>query len=149
MTNMTLGPKGLALIKHFEGFRAQAYYDSVGVLTIGYGTTSNVTRGEVITEAQASNFLARDAAKFAQVINNNVKVNLTQEQFDALVAFTYNVGPANFTSSTLLKVLNAGQFDQVPAQMLRWNKAGGKVLNGLTTRRTAEGVLFSSGKLNF
>lgn len=145
----TIGPKGIALIKHFEGFKANAYKCPADVWTIGYGTTSGVKKGQKITEAQAVEFLLRDTAKFEKVVNDLVKVPLTQEQFDGLVAFVYNVGPGNFKSSTLLKVLNGGHYDQVDEQMLRWNKADGEVLAGLTRRRASEGALFSTGKLNF
>lgn len=144
---MTTGKKGVTLIKFFEGFRAQAYYDAVGVPTIGYGTTASVKMGQKITEAQGEAFLQADLRKFEAGVSKLVKVPLTQEQFDALVAFTYNLGLGNFQSSTLLKVLNQGRYDLVPDQMMRWNKAGGKVLNGLTKRRAAEGTLFATGKL--
>lgn len=146
---MKTSNKGLALIKHFEGFKARAYVCPAGVLTIGYGTTANVRPGQVITESQGTNLLLSDCAKFEKEVETQVKVPLTQDQFDALVAFVYNVGQGNFRSSTLLKLLNQGQYDQVPEQMMRWNKGGGKVLNGLTRRRTSEGRLFSTGELDF
>lgn len=146
---MKIGSKGVALIKHFEGFRAQAYVCPAGVLTIGYGTTSGVKRGQVVTEADASQMLLRDATKFENIVNKLVKVKLTQDQFDALVAFVYNVGPGNFQNSTLLRHLNLGMYGDVPAQMARWNKANGQALKGLTTRRAAEGTLFATGQLKF
>jgi len=146
---MKIGKKGLDVIKHFEGFRTQAYLCPAGVWTIGYGTTTNVKKGQTITQAKADEFLMRDVAKFEKCINNLVKVPLTQEQFDALVAFVYNIGPGNFTSSTLLSLLNQGQYHAVPAQMLRWNRGDGRVLAGLTARRTSEGVLFSTGQIKF
>lgn len=142
------GKKGTQLIKFFEGFRAQAYYDAVGVPTIGYGTTAGVRMGTKITEAQGEMFLQADLRRFEAAVNRLVKVKLTQEQFDALVSFTYNLGEGNFGSSTLLKLLNQGRYDLVPDQFLRWNKAGGKVLAGLTKRRQAEADLFATGKLN-
>jgi lysozyme len=141
---MKIGKKGLDLIKSFEGFEPKAYICPAGVLTIGYGTTSNVKKNQIVTESQATDLLMKDCTKFEKVVNASVKVPLTQNQFDALVSFVYNVGPGNFQASTLLKVLNAGRYDQVAAQMLRWNKGGGKVLAGLTRRRKAEGVLFNT-----
>ncbi len=141
---MKIGKKGLDLIKSFEGFEPKAYICPAGVLTIGYGTTSNVKKNQIVTESQATDLLMKDCTKFEKVVNASVKVPLTQNQFDALVSFVYNVGPGNFQASTLLKVLNAGGYDQVAAQMLRWNKGGGKVLAGLTRRRKAEGVLFNT-----
>lgn len=138
------GAAGLALIKRFEGFRPKAYICPAGVLTIGYGTTKGVYRGEVITEAQAEQFLFRDLAGFEAAIKKYVRVPLNQNQFDALVCFTYNVGSGNLASSTLLKRLNAGAYNEVPGQLMRWNKGGGRVLPGLTDRRSAEGALWNT-----
>lgn len=146
---MKTSKKGLDLIKHFEGFRSQAYVCPAGVLTIGYGTTSGVKRGQVVTEAQATQMLINDVSKFEKTVNTLVTVPLTQDQFDGLVAFVYNVGPGNFKTSTLLRHLNLKMYSDVPAQMLRWNKAKGQVLNGLTRRRAAEGTLFETGKLKY
>jgi lysozyme len=144
---MTTGTKGTALIKFFEGFRASAYYDAVGVPTIGYGTTTGVKMGQTITEAQGEALLQADLRKFEAGVDKLVTVTLTQEQFDALVSFSYNLGLGNFGSSTLLKLVNAGRFDLAKDQFIRWNKAGGKVLDGLTKRRQAEATLFSTGKV--
>lgn len=146
---MKIGKAGLDLIKHFEGYKANAYICPAKVWTIGYGTTSGVKKGQIITEATAMEYLLKDVSKFEKVVNDKVKVPLTQTQFDALVAFVYNVGPGNFNTSTLLKVLNAGNYEQVDEQMARWNKGDGKILEGLVRRRKAEGVLFSTGKLKF
>lgn len=143
---MKIGTKGLNLIKNFEGFEAKAYVCPAGVLTIGYGTTRGVKKGQVINEAEAEALLKRDVASAESTVAKSVKVKLNQNQFDALVAFVYNVGSGNFSSSTLLKLLNVGKYDQVSAQMLRWNKANGKVLAGLTRRRKAEGNLFDYGR---
>jgi lysozyme len=144
----TTGKKGITLIKFYEGFRANAYYCPANVLTIGYGTTANVTKNMVVTEAQAERLLQSDLRKFETTVNSSVKVPLTQDQFDALVCFTYNVGSGAFKSSTLLKVLNQGRYDLVADQLMRWNKAGGKVLAGLTKRRASEASLFTTGKVN-
>lgn len=146
MTRKT-STKGINLIKSFEGYRANAYLDAVGVPTIGYGTTRGVKMGQKINESQAVAFLQKDLEMFENAINRLVKVPLTQDQFDALSSFVYNLGETNFAGSTLLKVINQGRYDLAPAQFLRWNKAGGKVLNGLTRRRQAEANLFSTGKV--
>jgi len=136
--------KGVNLIKSFEGFRADAYLDAVRVPTIGYGTTRGVKMGQKITEAQAVALLQKDLEMFENAINRLVKVPLTQNQFDALASFVYNLGETNFAGSTLLKVINNGRFELAPEQFLRWNKAGGKVLNGLTRRRQAEADMFAN-----
>ena len=96
-----------------------------------------------ITENQAEEMLENELVEYEGYINNMVKVELTQNQFDAMVSWVYNLGGGNLGASTLLKVLNAGDYDGVPAQIMRWNKAGGKVLEGLTRRRQAEADMFS------
>lgn len=146
---MKIGKDGLDLIKHYEGFRAKAYICPAGVLTIGYGTTKSVKKGQVINEATAVSYLTRDVTGFENAVNTLVKVKLNQDQFDALVAFVYNVGPTNFKTSTLLKELNAGRYDAIPFQMGRWNKGGGQILPGLVARRKSEGNLFATGALKF
>jgi lysozyme len=146
---MKIGKKGLDLIKHFEGFKNKAYLCPAGVWTIGYGTTKNVKKGDTVTLAQAEIMIAQDVAESESYVNKLVKVPITQDEFDALVAFVYNVGAGNFKSSTLLKKLNKGDHHSVPEQMLRWNKGGGMILAGLTRRRTSEGTLFATGKLKF
>jgi len=144
---MKTGKKGLQIIKHYEGFRAKAYYCPANVLTIGYGTTAGVTKNMVVTEAMAEKLLQADVKKFEDAINAAVKVKINQDQFDALVSFVYNVGAGNFRSSTLLKLLNQGRFDLVDDQFGRWNKGGGRVLAGLTKRRATEATLFKTGKV--
>jgi len=146
---MKISNKGLAIIKHFEGFREHAYLDTGKVPTIGYGTTKGVRLGQVVTQAQAEIFLVRDVAEAEAAVSRLVKVKLNQDQFDALVCFTYNLGQGNFSGSTLLSLLNQGHYDQVSTQLLRWNKDNGRVIEGLTRRRKAEGVLFNTGKLDF
>lgn len=144
MNNLKTGPKGIALIKEFESVQLKAYKCPAGVWTIGVGHTGpDVTPGMVITEGQADEILNGDLRKFERAVNNAVKVPLTQTQFDALVSFTFNVGEGNLKSSTLLKLLNEGKYQEVPAQLMRWNKAGGKELAGLTRRRKAEGDLWN------
>lgn len=140
------GQSGKSLIKEFEGFRSIAYICPAGVVTVGYGTTQifgkPVQLGTQITTDEAERFLEEDLKKFETAINKNVVVELTQNQFDALVSFVYNVGIGNFTKSTLLKKLNAGKLSEAADEFLKWNKANKKVLAGLTRRRTAERELF-------
>ena len=134
--------EGLALIKKFEGLELEAYKCAAGVWTIGYGHTKDVQEGDVWSESHADHMLEVELEEFEGYINNNVTVALSQNQFDALVSWVYNLGPANLKASTMLKVLNSGDYEGVPAQIKRWNKAGGKVLKGLIRRREAEALLF-------
>lgn len=136
---------GLDLIKRFEGFSAKAYPDPAHgwkVPTIGYGTTAGVKPGDTITKEAAEELLREDVERFEQQVLRLVKVPLTQGQLDALVSFTYNLGAANLSNSTLLRLLNAGLYDDAALQFSRWNKAGGQVLAGLTRRRADERALF-------
>lgn len=145
MANFKYSSNGLALTKSFEGLELKAYQDSVGVWTIGYGHTgTDVKRGLVITEPQADILLAADVAWAVTAVNKAVTSAIDQNQFDAMVDFTFNLGAANFTSSTLLRLVNAGDFTGAAAQFIRWNKAKGKVLAGLTRRRQAETDLFNT-----
>jgi lysozyme len=135
---------GLTLIRDAEGDRLAAYYCPAGILTIGVGHTGpDVKHGMKITQAQSDALLAADLAKFEKAVARNVKVPLTQNQFDALVSFTYNLGEGNLRSSTLLKRVNAGDFTAAAAEFSKWDKAGGRVLAGLTKRRAAEAALFA------
>lgn len=139
---MRTSQRGLSLIKSFEGLRLQAYKDAVGVWTVGYGTTRGVKAGMSINKEQAERMLLNDVQRFEPEIERLVTVPLSQNQWDALVIFTYNLGAANLESSTLLRKLNAGDYAGAAEQFPRWNKAGGKVLAGLTRRREAERSLF-------
>ena len=134
--------EGLALIKKFEGCELKAYQCSAGVWTIGYGHTKDVVEGMEITQEQAEQMLVDELHEYESYINKYVTVALSQNQFDALVSWVYNLGPANLKASTMLKVLNDGKYEDVPYQMKRWNKAGGKVLDGLIRRREAEALLY-------
>ena len=134
--------EGLALIKKFEGCELEAYQCSAGVWTIGYGHTKDVQKGDVWSQSHAEHMLEVELHEYESYINEYVTVALSQNQFDALVSWVYNLGPANLKSSTMLKVLNSGEYEDVPAQIKRWNKAGGKVLEGLIRRREAEACLF-------
>ena len=144
---MKTSDRGVALIKAHEGLRLQAYQDPVGVWTIGYGHTTaagppKVERGMKITDAGADAILRQDLAKFEGYVSSAVKVPLNQNEFDALVSFTFNLGPGNLRSSTLLKKLNAGDRAGAADEFLKWTKAGGKTLPGLVKRREAERALF-------
>ena len=141
---MKISQEGLSLIKKFEGLRLKAYYCSGGVLTIGYGHTGGVKETDTITQEEADKLLKGDILKFEQYVEDNVMVELDQSQFDALVAWTFNLGPGNLRESTMLKKLNNGEYESVPFEMRRWNKAGGKTLDGLIRRRQAESLLFES-----
>ena len=131
------------LVKFFEGFEGKAYLCPANVWTIGYGRTKNVQEGDRITKVQAERDLLEELEEFAEQVLNSVKVELTQNELDALTSWTYNLGVGNLNSSTLLKKLNTGNKGEVPTEMLRWNKAGGKVLAGLTKRREAEAELWA------
>ena len=139
---MKTSVEGLALIKKFEGLELEAYKCAAGVWTIGYGHTKDVQPGDVWSESHADHMLEVELEEFEGYINDNVTAPLSQNQFDALVSWVYNLGPANLKASTMLKVLNSGDYEGVPAQIKRWNKAGGKVLEGLIRRREAEALLF-------
>ncbi|WP_151837834.1 MULTISPECIES: lysozyme [unclassified Acinetobacter] len=143
---MKTSTNGIDLICSFEGLELKAYDDGVGVWTIGYGTTmingTKVKKGDTCTLEQAKSYFAHDLKRFEASVNNQVKVPLSQNQFDALVSLVYNIGSGNFASSTLLKKLNAKDYAGAADQFPRWNKAGGKVLNGLIRRRDAERALF-------
>lgn len=140
---MQISDEGLDLIKHFEGCELEAYQDAVGVWTIGYGHTKGVEEGDKWTQEKADFMLFRELEEeYEDYVNNYVHVPLHQQQFDALCSWVYNLGPSNLKSSTLLKKLNNEEYDQVPKQIKRWNKAGGKVLAGLVRRREAEALLF-------
>ena len=135
---------GLALIKHFEGYSPLVYKDAAGYPTIGFGHL--IQPGEKIQEPlvgdAAERLLQADVAPKAEAVNARVSVPLFQGQFDAVVSWTYNLGEDALKSSTMLKTINAGQHEQVPGQMKRWNRAGGKVLKGLERRREAEAALY-------
>ncbi|HFT4724459.1 lysozyme [Pseudomonas aeruginosa] len=139
---MRTSQRGIDLIKSFEGLRLSAYQDSVGVWTIGYGATRGVTRYMTITVEQAERMLSNDLRRFEPELDRLVKVPLNQNQWDALMSFVYNLGAANLASSTLLKLLNKGDYQGAADQFPRWVNASGKRLEGLVKRRAAERVLF-------
>lgn len=141
-----ISQRGIDLIKHFEGCYLTAYKDPVGIWTIGYGHTGLIHRdgtvhaGRKITQQEAENLLKYDLATFAQRVNNGATVKLTDDQFAALVSFDFNTG--GFLKSTLRKKLNAGDYAAAADELLKWDKAGGRKLKGLTRRRESERNLF-------
>lgn len=143
---MITSKQGRDFIKKFEQLRLEGYLDAIGIPTIGWGTTIMEGRavrvGEHISVEQAEACFTKDLSKFEKAVTQMVTVPLSQPQFDALVSFAYNVGVNNLQKSTLLKLVNAGRYKDAQPQFLRWNKAGGKVLKGLTRRRLAEATLF-------
>lgn len=151
MTNRKLSAYALGKIKQWEGLRLTAYQDQAGVWTIGYGHTGpEVVKGLTITTAKATQLLKKDIAWAEKAVNDLVKVELTDNQFGALVSFVFNVGTAAFKSSTLLRKLNTRQYTAVPSELAKWNKitvGGKKVTNkGLVNRRAAEAGLWAKGE---
>ena len=136
------------LIKQFEGFRSESYQDTVGVWTIGYGTTringQPVTAGMTITQQQALELVQQEVNKLTRQINIIVAVPINDNQLNALVDFAYNLGFNALKTSTLIRKLNAGDYNGAADQFDRWVYAGGKILPGLVRRREAEKQLFVS-----
>jgi len=140
---MKTSQSGLDFIQDVEGCKLFAYLDTGGVWTIGVGHTGpEVVKGLSCTMGQAMVWLAEDVREAEDAINKAVKVSLTQNQFDALVSFVFNVGVGAFLSSTLLKKLNAGDYEGAAGQFPRWNKDNGKEIAGLTKRRHLEQSVF-------
>lgn len=140
---MRMSDAGIALIKEFEGCRLTAYKCPAGIWTIGYGHTTaagspEVTPGMAITQQDAEDILRRDLVKYENGVIKLVNVELAQGQFDALVDFAYNAGVGALAKSTLLKKVNAEEFDAVPNELMKWTKGGGRELPGLVRRRRAE-----------
>lgn len=139
-------PKGVKLIKDFEGVRLTAYPDPATggePWTIGVGRAHGVSRGDRITPDQAEAFLREDLRRFERAVAR-LAPKTNQNQFDALVSFSFNVGEGNLEKSTLLKKHNAGDYAGAKAEFQKWNKAAGKVMAGLTRRRAAEAELYGS-----
>ena len=147
---MQISPRGLKLIADFEGLRLNAYPDpGTGnePWTIGYGTTvypdgRKVKKGDVITQVQALDYLKQDVKKFATSVTQLVGVPINQNRFDALVSFTYNLGAGALARSSLLRKLNAREYEAAAAEFDKWVYAGGRILPGLVNRRKAERDLF-------
>lgn len=134
--------KSYALTQQFEGLRLEAYQDTGGVWTIGYGHTKGVKKGDKCTEAQALAWLMEDMREAEQTVNELVKIPVTQNQFDALVDFVFNLGRKAFRDSTLLRLLNTGDYKSAYNQFARWKYDNGRVIEGLVRRRKAEADLF-------
>lgn len=138
----------LDLIKEFEGFRAKAYIDPVGILTIGYGTTAaagvgiSPQLGMTISEEDATEYLHRALDKFAALIRPKILAPINENEFGAFMSLAYNIGPGAFAKSSALRKFNAGDKAGAAKAILLWNKAGGKVLKGLERRRAREMALF-------
>ncbi len=156
---MKMSTNGLDKLELWEGSERKAYRDVAGLLTIGVGhllTQDELHSGKIhigsesidyrrgLTKEQIRDLLAQDLKGFEKVVNENVKVPLNQNQFDTLVSFSFNVGAAAFKNSTLLKVLNNKQYDEVPKQLRRWVYAGGLKVRGLQIRRENEIKLWKS-----
>lgn len=138
MLNMQYSKSGLQLTENFEGCKLVAYPDQVGVWTIGYGHTRGVYPGMTCTQAQAEQWLLEDVAFCVNDVNTHVTVALTQGEFDALVDFCFNLGCQSLNGSTLLHLLNAGNYDGAAQEFEKWDHAGGKIVAGLLRRRLAE-----------
>lgn len=136
------------MIKRFEGFRSKPYQDSVGVWTIGYGTTHGVTgTTPEVTEVEAEQMLRKTVDGFEKQLAGFLPTTLTQNQYDAIVSFVYNLGVAAFQTSTLFRVIATFPNDatRITAEFGRWIYAGGKKLEGLVARRAAEAELYCKG----
>jgi len=146
---MKTSDDGVKLIQLFEGLRLTSYVCPAGILTIGYGHTSAAGNPIVkpkmtITKDEAADILRSDLSRFERGVEGMVKVDISQNQFDVLVSFAYNCGLGALKKSTLLKRVNAKRFDEVPAELMKWSKAGGRQLAGLVRRRRAECELWRS-----
>lgn len=144
MTTADMKPSGAcrALVRQFEGCKLQAYLDSAGVPTIGVGHTRNVKLGATCSQQQADLWLTQDLEDAAAAVASLVKVPLMQGQFDALTSFVFNLGIRRLAESTLLILLNKGDYRGAADQFSRWVHSDGQVLAGLVKRRTAEADLF-------
>lgn len=139
---MKTSQRGLDLIKQFEGFRGEAYRDVVGVLTIGYGFTSNVREGDTMTKAQANARLARELSGYELAVKVATDGQCNQNQFDALVSFCWNVGIEGMQRSSVIKAHRRGDYQAAARAFALWNRAGKKEWPGLTRRRAAEAALY-------
>lgn len=142
---MRTNAAGLDIIKRFEGLRLRAYLCPAGKWTIGYGHTGDVKRGDAITEHQADAILAVDVDTAERDVAELVKVELTDNEFSALVSFVFNFGRAKFAASSLLRLLNEGRKAEAAAELPKWKHAAGRVTPGLVRRRLAERELFLKG----
>lgn len=139
---MTYSEAGLKLTESFEGCRLTSYQDSGGIWTLGYGHVQGITEGMTCTQEQAEEWLDEDIQWAERIVNQYVVVQLSQNQFDALVDFVFNIGSGNFVSSSLLEFLNQGSYQSAAQEFPRWDRAAGQVLPGLLRRRQAEQAMF-------
>ena len=145
---MSVNQATLNLIKEFEGCKLTAYQDIVGIWTIGYGTTAAAglgivpAKGMTITQERAEDLLRQGVEKFAATVDAMITAKVNANQFGASVSLAYNIGPNAYAKSTVLRELNAGNYDKAAAAFQMWNKAGGEVVKGLVRRREAERQLF-------
>ena len=142
-----ISENGYNIIKEFEGLRLEAYLDTGGVWTIGYGTIkypsgTRVAKGDKISKNEAEEFLRSDSKWVDACLDSKVKVKVSQNQFDALASFVYNIGESQFSSSTLLRKLNAGDYLGAANEFDRWVNDNGKKVQGLINRRAKEKELF-------
>jgi lysozyme len=135
---LSLSASALVGIATWEGFSSKAYQDIVGIWTIGFGTTEGVKKGQTIDPVKALQRKMTDVQKFEGAIKQCVRVPLHQHEYDAYLSLAYNIGPTAFCNSTLVRRLNQEQYDLACREILRWDKAGGKPVRGLTLRREAE-----------
>jgi lysozyme len=143
---MRVSPQGVERLIKAEDFRKEAYPDSGGVWTIGYGSTGGVRPGDTITEPEARQRMMAHLARVEDNLARVVAVPLDQDQFDALASLIYNIGVTAFNESTLLRKLNAGKIANATAQFARWNKINGKPSAGLSERRAVEALLFAGDR---
>ena len=142
VNHLSISPAGRALIESFEGLKLEAYQDCRGIWTIGYGHTGCVKEGDTCTQAQADAWQASDAAFVANVLNSQLAVEVSQNQFDALGSLAYNIGVGHFLASTLFALLQKGDFAGAAEQFEKWSFANGKWVDGLHRRRLAEKQMF-------
>jgi lysozyme len=144
---MQISYNGIKMLKELEGFRAEAYLDTGGVWTVGYGTTNwngkPVEAGMTMTEQEAELALQADLARAQTTVNQEVRVPLKQNQFDALVCFVYNIGSSAFRRSSMLMLLNSAMYDEAANQFMRWRYDNGKEIPGLIVRREKERTMFA------
>jgi len=140
---MQCNEAGIALIKEFEGCKLTVYLDIVGLPTVGYGHRTDLGVGTEISQDEANDLLSQDLTRFETGVTRLVTVDLTSNQFSALVCFSFNLGLSSLAGSTLLKCVNSGDFEGAAEQFLRWDRAGGQVVEGLERRRQTESALFS------
>ena len=141
---MRLNLRGLDIIRRFEGLKLEAYQDPVGIWTIGYGHTGpEVVKGLKVTEQEASEQLIRDINTTERQLDKALKVVLNRNQYSALVSLVFNIGIGNFQKSTLLRVLNEGDYGKAAKEITRWTYAGKSQLLGLIKRRAEEKMLFN------